>query len=398
MGAGRRIRNIISYVLVLLIFLGCYLLLHGAFFVVMDVTLLLLGIFDVVNLRCMKHTVEYTLIAPEKECYQNQRLSVGLKIKNTSFGVSSNVFLTLKLENEFYQRTSIQTYNFPLYMGEDTTIELPFLFENCGKMRISIEKITTTGIMGIVTTELPVTAEGKVFYVFPEKLDLTVLDGKYDSGADRQQYPKRESEQKGEDAMDISGIREYVPGDRIKDIHWKLSAKSDNDKLFIKEHVSQSGDGMYLLVELSETTLSEHGKEKWDNLLLASKYNPVKLQRQPMSYQQEDGTSLDALLNLLVVFLRKTTRENHKLVVSCWNQKKGELEQADIWEEPQILPALEMLLNACAYQESGIIEEKVKGKVLLGDYLWAGKQNEEQRGEIVARGKLATVIQWRKQL
>lgn len=398
MGAGRRIRNIVSYVLVLLLFLGCYLLLHGAFFVVMDVTLLLLGIFDIVNIHCGKKGVEYTLIAPNKECYQNQRISVGIRVKNTSMAVSSNVFLTLKLENEFYQRGSVQTYNFPLYMREDTQIELPFLFENCGKLRISIEKITTTGILGIFTADIPVTSEGKVFYVFPEKLDLSVLDGKYQTGADRQQYPKRESEQKGEDAMDISGIREYVPGDRIRDIHWKLSAKSDNDKLFIKEHISQSGDGMYLLVELSEETLSAHGKERWDNLLFASKYNPMKLHKQPVSYVKEDATSLDALLNLLVVFLRNTTNENRKVVVSCWNQRKGEIEQTDIWEESQILQALEMLLNACAYQESNVIEEKVKGKVLLGDYLWAGKQNEEQRGEVVARGKLATVIQWRKQL
>lgn len=398
MGVGRRIRNLISYLLVLILFAGCYLLLHGTFFVVIDVTLILLGILDFVNVWYSKKQVEYSLTAPPGDCYQNQRISVGIQVKNSSMVLSANVFLTLRITNEFYHRESVQTFNLPLYMWEDKQLALPLLFENCGKIRVSIEAVTTTGVLGIFRGSILESAESKVFYIFPEKLDISVQDGKYDSEASREQYPKNESEQKGEDAMDVSGIREYVPGDRIRDIHWKLSAKSDNDKLFIKEHVSQSGDGLRLLVELSEETTGERKEVFGDNLLFASRYNPVQLRKQPVNYQQEDGGMLDALLNLLVIFLRNITGEDQKIVLICWNQRMQQLQQTEIWEESQIRQALELLLEAGAYQEQELVEQKAARELMSGSYLWAGKFREEQKGDIVARGKLAAVIQWRMQL
>lgn len=398
MGIGKRIGNMIVYVLVLVLFAACYLLLHGAFFVVIDVTLILLGIFDLFNVYFSKKQVQFSLAAPLGDCYQNQRISLGIQVNNPSVALSSNVFLTLCIANEFYNRKSVQTFNLPLHMGENRQLYLPLLFENCGKIRVSIESVKTTGILGIFTSSIPCDAESKVFYIFPEKLDISVQDGKYDSTSNREQYPRNESEQKGEDAMEISGIREYVPGDRIRDIHWKLSAKSDNDKLFIKEHVTQSDKGIRLLVELFDEKTYKNETAFSNNLLFASRYNPMKLRKQPINCQQEDGRMLDALFNLLVIYLRKIAEKNQKLELVCWNQRKNQLVQTEIWEESHIQKALELLLDSSAYQEEHLVEQKAARELKAGSYLWAGKLGEQQKGEIVARGKLDAVIQWRVQL
>ena len=57
---------------------------------------------------------------------------------------------------------------------------------------------------------------------------------------------------------EIYDIREYQPGDSIKTIHWKISAKKD--KILIKEPLEEYGGHSRILLKLTEdrTTLDEH--------------------------------------------------------------------------------------------------------------------------------------------
>lgn len=57
-----------------------------------------------------------------------------------------------------------------------------------------------------------------------------------------------ESTRKGNDHSEVSEIRAYVPGDRPRDIHWKLSARQH--ELMVKERVSLSGSEHVLLLDL----------------------------------------------------------------------------------------------------------------------------------------------------
>lgn len=50
----------------------------------------------------------------------------------------------------------------------------------------------------------------------------------------------------GTDQSQVFQIRAYVPGDRLQNIHWKLSAKSD--ELMVREHSLPKGSGIVLLL------------------------------------------------------------------------------------------------------------------------------------------------------
>ena len=41
-----------------------------------------------------------------------------------------------------------------------------------------------------------------------------------------------ESNKKGHDYAEVSDIRQFIPGDRIRDIHWKLTAKEGELMVF----------------------------------------------------------------------------------------------------------------------------------------------------------------------
>ena len=58
-----------------------------------------------------------------------------------------------------------------------------------------------------------------------------------------------ETIKKGHDFSDVSDVREYIPGDKLMSIHWKLSAK--RDILMVKDRVSMSDQQMVILAELS---------------------------------------------------------------------------------------------------------------------------------------------------
>jgi uncharacterized protein (DUF58 family) len=85
---------------------------------------------------------------------------------------------------------------------------------------------------------------GKNFKVYPkvytiERLDLKALQS-FGSISNRQLA--------FEDSTSISDIRKYVPGDSIKRVHWKLSAK--NNKLYVKNFEKSGSTAVYLYIDL----------------------------------------------------------------------------------------------------------------------------------------------------
>lgn len=57
-----------------------------------------------------------------------------------------------------------------------------------------------------------------------------------------------ESTMKGSDFSEVSDLRQYIPGDRLKDIHWKASAK--RQEIMVKERVSLSQSQLVLVPDL----------------------------------------------------------------------------------------------------------------------------------------------------
>ena len=57
-----------------------------------------------------------------------------------------------------------------------------------------------------------------------------------------------ESDRRGSDSSEVSEIREYRDGDRIRDVHWKLSARTE--ELMVKLRTSLSGTELVVLLEL----------------------------------------------------------------------------------------------------------------------------------------------------
>lgn len=102
--------------------------------------------------------------------------------------------------------------------------------EYCGCLQVSVEKARALDLFGIVGCQLE-TGETRFVTVFPQPIarDVRVLPSMGQNLDSVVYSPAR----KGTDATEVFALREYVEGDSLRTVHWKLSAKTGT--LTVKE-------------------------------------------------------------------------------------------------------------------------------------------------------------------
>ena len=130
-------------------------------------------------------------------------------------------------------------------------IKLPVETSFIGMVKIEVTNIAlsdllhffTYSLTGQYVTEVP---------VFPQESKTEDLPATPSSdGLD--EYT--ESDAKGSISSDVKEIRQYLPGDRLQRIHWKLSAKLDD--LFVKEMAHTSVLSLVILPELQKDNIEQ---------------------------------------------------------------------------------------------------------------------------------------------
>lgn len=128
----------------------------------------------------------------------------------------------LRAENLLTGQTTAMTLPLsapPRRAGErQVTLEDPL----CGVYRLRVEKARVYDLLGLVGFALPA-MERREFPVEPDLLELRLnLPLRTGVSDDSDSYSQ---ERPGYDFADTFQLREYVPGDSAKQIHWKLSSK-----------------------------------------------------------------------------------------------------------------------------------------------------------------------------
>ncbi len=119
--------------------------------------------------------------------------------------------------------------------------------EFCGCIQIQIQNISITDPLGLwnISVEPEPQFWQKSYVVMPDYFSIeTVLEEDVTAMIDSENYSMYYP---GNDPGETFAIREYVPGDPIKKIHWKLSQKTD--KLLVREFGRPVVDETLLLFE-----------------------------------------------------------------------------------------------------------------------------------------------------
>ena len=185
-------------------------------------------------------------------CYRI--ISQDTAVKNAEIPVR----LSAKKGSSFFTSASEVELNFKnIRTGEEESLELNaaagkdelstcFSSAHSVTVEISIDKIRIKDILGLFRKDSRSDEKKKITVmpeIFPMEISLTSGSSAFPEG-DRYSRTKT-----GEDSAEIMGIREYVPGDPVKNMHWKLSGKTD--KLLVKEFGSPVVNQVGVFLDMS---------------------------------------------------------------------------------------------------------------------------------------------------
>jgi uncharacterized protein (DUF58 family) len=238
-------------------------------------------------------------------CHQGQTVPIAFVLTRRHKVPMGVVHVELELQNCLFQEVAHMT--FALQTGEEKTMTFsyPFSAQDCGAVKIRVSSLAFYDLMGLfcwhrspnLSTELR---------VYPPELPLhTKLSQASETKNFGQIY---DPYKKGQDVSEVAGLRDYVPGDPVHSIHWKLSGKLD--KTIIREFGSPSDYNTLILYELTDSDGKDPVSHSRNNAVLALTA-ALSLSMLKISLEHQVGRVYDKQLHTMPV----TERRAHEQMV-----------------------------------------------------------------------------------
>lgn len=171
-------------------------------------------------------------------------ITISVKVTSDTIFPLPDCSLRYQITSPFYPCEQERTVIFPAYAKGTFSFDLPLTFHRAGCYEISVLQLSSFDYLHFFTYRRQETCRRELL-IYPHKEEVEQFDQTaYGEGFDEFE----ETQAKGNVSSNVTDIREYIPGDRLQKIHWKLSAKID--KLMVKENEQTSSNQFTILVEL----------------------------------------------------------------------------------------------------------------------------------------------------
>ena len=203
-------------------------------------------IMAIVYVRIVSRFIQVTLDKGLYSAEKNSEIPILIQVKNKSKWLSVRCGFKIKVVNNFTGEVKKEIINHTVTRGVKETFSESFLSSDCGEISVYLVEYYVYDWIGCLYLKKK-TNDVKKIEILPEThlLMTEIQRTTREFIADSEVYSDSE---KGDDLSEIYQIREYVEGDPIHDIHWKLSAKTDN--LLIKEHGKPLGCVVLIWIDL----------------------------------------------------------------------------------------------------------------------------------------------------
>ena len=157
---------------------------------------------------------------------------------------SKAVGVELECQNRMFD--IFQTRRLLLNLGDKKSeYEIPVSKEQCGEIMVRCQEAYVYDLLGLF--RVPIKSFGEMTtIIYPQKVQMHVEMSKDIYGRPREEGQIQN--RRGNDPSEMFDIREYVPGDDIRAVHWKLSSKTDT--LILREASDPSHYNLAVLIDL----------------------------------------------------------------------------------------------------------------------------------------------------
>ena len=180
---------------------------------------------------------------------KNDNIAVTVHFENKSRLPVLNCAAKISAKNLLTGDEQVQEINPSVSANSTQETELNFRSAHCGAVKFDFDSFFALDVLGITKIKIN-RFEGDTVIVSPSLYPCEItLDAESELSQDSEEYSMMKS---GNDPSETFLIREYIPGDSIKSIHWKLSQKTDH--LMVREFGLPIVNSVALLVDTGYIT------------------------------------------------------------------------------------------------------------------------------------------------
>lgn len=348
----KQFTNVVRYVIIVVVDIAIMVLFQSYLNFLLLIGLIFFLVYSLYGVYRVKNNFNFQLVAPLESMERGSEFYIRMILNNPTWFPLLNATVQLEVENAFYREVGVHSLNFPVRARKSTEVEYPIVMDYCGRLCVSAKYIRFTDLLGICNIKVEL-QESTQCLVVPLALSRDKESGRLYHNA---VSDAAESKEKGYDFSEISGIREYIPGDKLQNIHWKLSVKKD--ELMVKERVSVSATQVQILVELAN----------------------------------DEQMRADAVLELTDGITKAFVLQNLPFTIHYYSVNTNELKSCYIGNEIERKQWMETLLHDHSYRELGLAEhlflQQYGG---AGSYLYIGLATGSELSEDVMYGDKDTV-------
>lgn len=177
---------------------------------------------------------------------KGQAVSMKIHLKNLSFIALPSLRATITYYGAFSSEPEKTEITFPLHAFTNQTSSFDITSEHVGVVKVDLHNIYMYDYFRLFRFKFKVKQSYEITFL-PELSPLT-LDLRPNTllGVDSDVFSKTK---KGDDPSEVFAIRDYVGGDKLNRIHWKLSSKQDN--LMVKDYSLPINNSISIIPELA---------------------------------------------------------------------------------------------------------------------------------------------------
>lgn len=152
---------------------------------------------------------------------KNAAMPVTAELRSSGFFPALRVLVPLEVRNDLTGES--QRLELAMSAGANSSQTTAFLLGSacCGRLSVQAERVWLMDYFGFLPVSVPLTASARTTVLpdmFPSEVQLSPAASESDDGAE---------DRRGWDRSEVYQLREYRPGDDVRQIHWKLSSKLD---------------------------------------------------------------------------------------------------------------------------------------------------------------------------
>ena len=234
--------NRVVYIIISAAAVAAFLITDSSVALFLCICLAVLPVLSLVMLSVAAKRVRFDYEMRES-CIRGQALQITMNASVKPRFLVGSVQVVMDVENSTFHKIHRKKFQFKDLTGSEHVYD--FVSSDSGRIDAHVKSVRLIDIFGVcsISVNYPKFSESIVSPVLYEDATVTVGRGRTSSSGEIS-LPE-----KGYDNSEIFGVRDYVSGDSLRAIHWKLSSRFDTLKT--KEFGSSYDHQTLILVDMS---------------------------------------------------------------------------------------------------------------------------------------------------